>query len=660
MLKEFVFIAPDSDVTTVHIGIFPSQGRYFRTRMTDKGNRVFQAEVQVSKGELYYHFFLNNNFNIPYNNCSEGLISPDDPLKRSFLNIGTQPFCAVEFDTQDKHVFPLDPGHWILRAISHYSWIRSLILVTDFSGEIPFSLNHQYKNKKYWHLRLTGDFRLDVFSIKIKGSDRQLFLPQANCARQPSPQKYFFVLPDKLSFPAKPIILPYSTGYQIFPDRFFKSQRQTGNFDFSGWGGPSAKNSFFGGDLPGITEKLTYLAELGIDFLYLNPVFHARSNHRYDIIDYYKIDPLLGGGRELQELIKEAHHLGIKIVLDITLNHCSIDFFAFRDVLIHQQASKYRDWFHLDRFPVRVCDAHHYGSWYGNKEMPEFNLENREVQDYLIDACLYWQERFDIDGWRLDACSSLPPDFVRRFVQQIRVCKNDVLIIGEFWHKNAYDLIVDNGIDGITNYGFYWDVIVPFFEKGTHSVEKLADEIIKLNYKYSPRQIQYAWNFLDNHDLPRLISIINNRQLYRLAVVLMYAFPGMPVIYYGNEICLEGMNDPDNRRCMNWQRVYESTSLIGFYKSLNRIRKTYSHIFNEANIAVPFLDRKNKILMINRFIDGESLTFVFNFSKKQKKLDPGKILNKSAFRDALRGTNQDREFVLQGYGLKILYSRSKE
>jgi len=656
MIKEFIFISSDNSIKFVHIGVFPARGRYFRKAMTPDGGGIFRAAINVSSGEVYFHYFINGDFSQAYSPYTGELVSTHDPLKRSSFTIETEPFCALEFDMGRRFIFPANEDTWILRAISHHSWIESVSLISNHLKEIPFTLQYRNKNKKYWQLGMHKDHSLTSFVIKIKGNKQEAFLHKNNDFKDMPVKGEFFEFPQKPSAQKARCLLPYSVGYQIFPDRFFKSPGQKDRDYFSRWGAEPGHYSYFGGDLPGIAGKLTYLKDLGVHFLYLNPIVHAKTSHRYDTIDYYRIDPILGSDKDLRHLVEKAHALNIKIILDISLNHCSIDFFAFKDILVNQEKSQYSDWFHLHDYPVRVNDPPQYDSWNGNKDMPEFNLENPQVQDYLIDATLYWIKKFDIDGWRLDVCASLPPSFIDKFVREIRAIKPDILIIGEIWGKNADDLLEQGWLDGITNYSLYWEVIIPLFEKAAYSLDRVADTMMSLNYRYSFLDSRYSWNFLSNHDLPRLFSIMPNKQVYQLAIHLLYALPGNPLIYYGEEVCLEGHCDPANRKCMDWHGVYTNHALISVYKSLNHMRNTYKDIFNEGNLSIPYVDNKNNILIIARSNQGISILFIFNFSRETRRINLGKILNKHKFTDINKGISQDSIIQLEDFEVKILLS----
>lgn len=673
---EFLYIPSQDDVRTVHIGVFPPRGRYFRRPMHPREDGTFAVELAVSPGEIYYHYFINNDFSTPRCNKVEQLLSENDPWQRSFIAIGASPFGAIEFKAGGPFLFNTGPGQWTLRAITHYSGVQALNLVFPGADRLPFTPLYRCRNKTYWQVFINGEKENPppFFAISLKKENQEFFLHN-NLAglefKRALGRDCFFRLPARAAGQEQQereerVISPAEVGYQVFPDRFQRSGNPVpGTYphptSLCRWGDPPGEHSYFGGNIRGIIKKLNYLHDLGIDFIYLNPVFAALSPHRYDIVDYYRLDPLLGDSEDFRELVRQGHRRGIKIILDIPLNHCSTDFFAFKDVLQRQRESSYCQWFHIHRFPVAATGGnshdYDYDSWHGHRHMPEFNLHNPVVQDYLVDALVYWLEHFDIDGIRLDTLSSLPINFVENFCRRVRASKPDILIIGESWNSAAASLLPGNKIDGITNYSFYWKVISPLFEKEHFRLDSVADAIMDIFYHLPARQACYSWNFLGNHDLPRLVSVMQDRRHYKLAAVLMYAVPGIPVIYYGEEIGLEGGNDPDNRRCMDWDRLKQREEPARFYKTMNTVRKRYETIFNEPHISIPYLDPDCRILVIRRFTADKSLAIIFNFGDRPVNLDLTVILNnrESEFTDVLDNRTGISHCCVDALDVKLIY-----
>ncbi len=213
--------------------------------------------------------------------------------------------------------------------------------------------------------------------------------------------------------------------YQIFPDRFARSQRSNHQREifFKSWGTPPEEQGFQGGDLRGVADKLGYLHSLGVTALYLNPVFSSASNHRYHAYDYYHVDPLLGGNAALRELLDKAHAMNIRVVLDGVFNHASRGFWPFHHILENGADSPYIDWFVIKDWPLRPYSSGpdkpiNYGAWWDLPALPEFNTDNLGVRDYLFDVARYWID-FGIDGWRLDVPANIDDDSFMKIVLSV-------------------------------------------------------------------------------------------------------------------------------------------------------------------------------------------------------------------------------------------------
>jgi glycosidase len=197
--------------------------------------------------------------------------------------------------------------------------------------------------------------------------------------------------------------------YQIFPDRFYNGDLNNDPPNIKPWGTLPTTNGFQGGDIAGIIQKVDYLLDLGINTIYLNPIFLSPSTHGYNTTDYFKIDPKLGDLAKFQQLIKIAHEHQIRIILDGVFNHCGRGFFAFSDVLENQSESPYKDWFSISRFPINAYssgDAMDYLGWWKHKSLPKLNTYNPRVRKYIFDVAKYWIDQ-GIDGWRLDVPISI-------------------------------------------------------------------------------------------------------------------------------------------------------------------------------------------------------------------------------------------------------------
>ena len=618
---EITHLAASKTIEHVTVGVFPARGRYFRKELNRRDGGFYHTTVQVPKGKSFYQLFYNHDYETPVSNL-QGLISMADPLKRAPINQLTDIFCPLAFHYPGQEACCyIDENLLELRVVIMHSDIHEVTLVNDQLDEWKFEKVFQSKNKKYCLLRIQRDMLGEKFLLKIsmKGKDKY-FNADQHFTETPD-FSHAFLAPQSHQV-AKRSVESGSLGYEIFPDRFNRSAMAVEDESFLSWHDKPGYWSYYGGDLQGITEKLPYLSELGVDFLYLNPIFHAISSHRYDVVDYLEIDPFLGDFDTFDELISAAHIKGMKIILDIPLNHCSTSFFAFKDVLEKQEESEYVSWFEIQRFPVQVVDNPNYSCWSGYKEYPQFNFNNPQVKDYLIEVARFWIEKFQIDGWRLDSCSDIPYSFVEEFAKESRALKPDMIIIGENWHSD-YEMM-HHGVDGITNYGLYWDAIIPYLgSKG--KLSSLAADLMEHVYKSTPYYERHSWNFLNNHDIARFQSVVESGETYLLALTLVLSLPGTPVLYYGEEIGLPGLQDPDNRRCMDWESI-ENNTLLEDVKALVAIRKDHHLLFTDGILSIPFVSEAQEVLIIQRQLKERSLFTVINFSDEVQEVDLSTIL----------------------------------
>jgi neopullulanase len=359
--------------------------------------------------------------------------------------------------------------------------------------------------------------------------------------------------------------------YQIFPDRFARSERVPKPSNLEPWDTPPTTHGFKGGDLVGVVEHLDYLQELGITALYFCPVFQSTANHRYHTYDYYQVDPILGGNAALRTLLDEAHRRGMRVILDGVFNHASRGFFQFNDIVENGSASPYLDWFTVRGFPLKPYDApdHQYGydCWWGLPALPKLNTKTPAVRKFLWDVASYWIE-FGIDGWRLDVPAEIDDDeFWREFRRRVRALNPEAYIVGEIWH-DAQRWLQGDQFDATMNYmaaraclGFFAGDTLNQGEAsrtGYHWIEpidgaKFAAEVRRLLGLY-PREVnEVQYNCLGSHDTPRFRTLaLGDSTSYRLATLFQMTYLGTPSIYYGDEIGLEGRHEPASRQGFPW------------------------------------------------------------------------------------------------------------
>ena len=443
--------------------------------------------------------------------------------------------------------------------------------------------------------------------------------------------------------------------YQIFPDRFRRAKSR----DVAGLVGPRTLHEnwdelpeyrpnaegeitcsdFFGGDLQGITEKLDYLASLGVTTLYLCPIFEASTNHRYDTACYERIDPLLGDEADFRTLCAEAKKRGIYVMLDGVFNHTgrkSVYFNAdgFYDDLGAAQGeqSPYYRWYNFHPFPDE------YDAWWGIKTLPAVQENDSGYRDFIIrdrDSVVRHWLRAGASGWRLDVADELPDDFIADIRTAMEETAPGSLLLGEVWEdattKVAYSqrrrYLLGHELHGVMNYPFR-NALIAYLLGG--DADEFRETLEAIRENYPPNAFSSLMNFLGTHDTPRILTILGashvpdskeerasyrlspeERQLglarLRLAALVLFTFPGAPTVYYGDEAGMEGWEDPFNRACYPWGR--EDTELKAWFARLARLRQDRPAL---QSGQLHWCWTAGPILAFARELNGQLLTTVIN------------------------------------------------
>lgn len=352
--------------------------------------------------------------------------------------------------------------------------------------------------------------------------------------------------------------------YQIFPDSFATGRKQMNYPD-------KRPQQGYGGTLKGITENLDYIKLVGANCLYLNPIFKAGAYHRYDTIDYYKIDEHLGTKEDFIELVSECHKKGIRVILDGVFNHTGIDFEAFKDVREKGIDSEYKDWYYDVEFsdkqvaPVKYATFGYYGG------MPKLNTGNPEVEKYFLDVATYWIKEADIDGWRLDVANEVNHGFWRKFREEVKRIKPDAFLIGEIW-EDSREWLRGDQFDSTMNYRFIY-LTGDFFLNRYVNADTFAEHIDKMLMRYADPVSKVQMNLLDSHDVSRFLSSCNgNENVFRLSMAFLLTFVGTPSIFYGDEILMSGVTEDEYRKPMIWNLNNLQESMREYISSLCKIR----------------------------------------------------------------------------------------
>ena len=425
--------------------------------------------------------------------------------------------------------------------------------------------------------------------------------------------------------------------YQIFPDRFARSERVPKPSNLEPWGAPPTRHGFKGGDLLGVAEHLDYLADLGVTAIYLNPIFQSTANHRYHTHDYYQVDPILGGNSALRSLLDSAHQRGMRVILDGVFNHASRSFFQFNHIAENGPASPYADWFYIKRYPLRPYHApkgkHGYEAWWNLPALPKLNVSTPAVREFLWDIATHWIE-FGADGWRLDVPTEIDDDlFWQEFRHRVKAVNPETYIVGEIWHDASHWLQGDQ-FDAVMNYpvaraclGFFvgdrlWHEEISrsgYEEIDTLDAEEFSTEVEHQLGLYTRPVTEAQFNLLGSHDTPRFMTLSRGEaDSYRLATLFQMTYPGAPSIYYGDEIGMEGRHDPDCRRGFPWDEQQWDLELRTYVQRCISLRKAYPAL---RRGDLTWLLAEEGVVSYVRRLGAEALVVVLNSNRSPVRLD---------------------------------------
>lgn len=411
-----------------------------------------------------------------------------------------------------------------------------------------------------------------------------------------------------------PSWVPGAVFYQIFPDRFRNGDPSIDPPGVVPWGEAPTRENVFGGDLQGVIDGLGYVRELGCDAIYLNPIFAAGANHKYDTFDYYRIDPAFGSDETFDRLIEAAHAAGVRVVLDGVFNHCGLEFAPFRDVVEKGETSRYRDWFDVYDFPVRVGPAPNYATCGGAHYLPRLNVHDREVERFVREVALHWLER-GIDGWRLDVPFEVHTGFWRRFRSAVKARFPEAYLVGEEWRDPRAFLRGDT-FDGTTHYQLR-GLILDYASKAITG-EAFLRALQTLRSGMPAGSEAGMLTLLGCHDTPRVSSELGgDAALVKVALASQFTLPGVPLVYYGDEVGLEGGEDPDCRRTMPWNEAAWDASLREHVQRLIELRKRFACL-REGEVVPRY--GNDRVACYERVGEGERLLVVLNVSEVARRV----------------------------------------
>lgn len=556
---------------------------------------------------------------------------------------------ALYHRPDSEYAYLYDDGHFHIRLRTKAGEIESVKLVSGdnyaydpeewLEEEKKMHLLYRTSVHDYWvidtyapHSRLAYSFHLTDYSgIEVLYTDRGVYPFEGQYMENINS---FFRMPyfhdiDKVRVPNW---VKETVWYQIFPERFANGDKSNDPEDVLEWGSKQnpGRSDFYGGDLQGVLDHLDYLMDLGITGIYFCPIFKAPSNHKYDTVDYYEIDPHFGDKSLFKKLVEEAHNRGIRVMLDAVFNHIGMASYQWQDVLEKQEASQYKDWFHIREFPVHSLEhlsmdeledvgPLNYDTFAFTGSMPKLNTANPDVQRYLLQIASYWVKEFHIDAWRLDVANEVDHYFWKLMNTEMKNLNKDFYMLGEIWHSSQ-SWLQGGEFEAVMNYAFT-EQITNFFVNKSSSVNQMVSGLNKQLMLYRQQTNEVMFNTLDSHDTPRLLTQANgNKQVAKATLAFMFTQIGAPCIYYGTEVGLEGYDDPDCRKCMIWEEEEQDHGMLTFTKELIRFRHEYNHLMTYGGLLWDDIREDERVVGFRRKDKDVSLHCYFNQGDEVVKL----------------------------------------
>lgn len=404
--------------------------------------------------------------------------------------------------------------------------------------------------------------------------------------------------------------------YNIFPDSFATGKKNISLKGLEKSIGDQVCKSKNGGTLKGILKNLDYIKNLGINCVYLNPIFTAGEYHKYDLLDYFQVDPCFGTNEDFKELVIACHANGMKIIIDGVFNHCGWNFFAFNDVVENGEHSQYKDWFYRLSYPVirpqNKDEIPGYDCFAYERMMPKLNTANPDVQKYFCKVCEYWITEFHIDGWRLDVANEVNHGFWRAFRQTAKKANPNCVLIGEVWESASTWLIGDQ-FDSTMNYDFRKNCR-DFFALGKLDSYSFDCRVTQMLIRY-PESVTYGQlNLLDSHDVTRFLSLCNgNLCRMKLAVAFQMTFVGTPSVFYGDEKGFLGITEDEYRKPMNWDSSKEE--MEDFYCHMIALRRENSAL-RLGDFRTILSNQGSGLYIYERFDEHQKIIVMLNASDK--------------------------------------------
>ncbi len=618
------------------------------------GDGVFTATLTLQDGKYFYKLVVDGNWitdpanpetEEDHNGKVNSVLIVDASYESMIFKRGDGKIATHDIPSELNYgmVNPFDENTLIFTTRTHAGDVDSVFLVFQNDGkEIlkPMLLSESARLMDYYQVNVSFDklSPLHFMFIYQDGAEKKYLTPSGFLLSYPQENQMYVYSSETMPVFSVPDWVKDGVFYQIFPDRFCNGDPQNDpDFTEAWYEGknilpPSGKIngdyfhlvhdwndvdgltkspyrtdgkpdyfSFYGGDIQGVIEKLPYLKDLGVTIIYFNPLAVAKSNHKYDPIDYMKLDPHFADEATFRQFVSKAHEMGIRIIVDKAFNHTGDEHYVFMDTREKGEASKYWHWYEWHKWPLpeegcsMPCD--YYDCWWGFPLHPNLNYDlsrandqennicniedadpNMDVVNHVLDVARYWLGDLGIDGFRLDVPNEVPHWFWKEFRRVVDEINPEAFLIGEIW-GNALPWMGPDGFHVTMNYKYFRDPVLQFFARGEGSAKDFDQALAPGRVEYPIQAVQGMMNLIDSHDTERfLFQAKGDIRKLKLAALFQMTYVGIPQIYYGDEVALTGGKDPDNRRTFpwHWQKEASRRSVHDFYIKLIQLRHEIS------------------------------------------------------------------------------------
>jgi cyclomaltodextrinase / maltogenic alpha-amylase / neopullulanase len=618
----FTFV-PDRPVQRVNLaGAFNGWSRDADPMRLMPDGRTYGVTLKIRPGRYHYKFVLDGEeWVVDPRAKSEDdgsghinsillLLPPDyvQPARLGDGNITRSPLAHVNTVPD----FNWDRGRLTISFTARPNDIQRVEVVAN-GRALPMQRLSQDEIVARYRVEVPWDRASDLtYSFRLVDGPRTAFFGPAGLTDRRDRNEYRV---DHRTY--KPFIVPdwveRTVMYQIFPDRFENGDKSNDPTTVVSWDAKPTYFNRFGGDAAGIQKRMPHLRDLGIGAIYFNPVFVSPSNHRYEAIDYYTIDPEIGTNDEFVALTRNLERNGIRTILDGVFNHTAVDFFAFKDIRDQGAASPYNSWYFIREHPVRIEGNPNYEAWFNFPSMPKTNLLNPVVRDYMLEIPRRWDGMASVHGWRLDVANEVPMPFWRAFRNTVKGIGEDRWIVGEHWGDSSPWLSGDQW-DSTMNYQFREAVLQLLGQGRSGRPSEFMRRLMHTYGTYAPQVSRNAMNLLGSHDTPRILTEVGgDKDFAKLAAVVLFTWIGSPCVYYGDELGMEGGADPENRRGMRWDLATPDNSFLQHYRQLIALRNG-SRVLQSGDPVSLLADDAAGTAAYARLLDGDGVIVALNKS----------------------------------------------